>query len=132
MNPLPPVQTSLRYLTKVILGLSVLGAAVLMSLDSGLASSLGMPSVIVDLASLLIMLALAPWVFHAYKRMDELNRHLHQVASAISLPLFASIVGALGFLQARGYLPLFNQFWLLGGLIVLWGMALMLSDRRLR
>jgi hypothetical protein len=91
-----------------------------------------MSQTVAVLACLLVMLALAPLAFIVYKRMDELNRHLHQAASAISLPLLASIIGVLGVLQARGFLPLFNQFWLLGGLIVLWGLALMLCDRRLR
>jgi tellurite resistance protein TehA-like permease len=132
MNSLSPTLTSLRYLSKVVLALALLGAVVLMSLDSGLAASLGLPSFVIDLACLLVMLALAPWVFHVYKGMDELHRHLHQAASAISLPLLASVIGAVGVLQARGYLPLFNQFWSLGGLLVLWGIALMQSDRRLR
>jgi hypothetical protein len=93
---------------------------------------MGVPQTIAVPAYLLVMLALAPLAFFFYKRMDELNRHLHQAASAISLPILASASGILGVLQACGILPLFNQFWLLGGLIALWAVALMLCDRRFR
>lgn len=124
--------TLFGYLTKVILALSSLAGAVLMSLDPDIALSLGVSQTVAVLACLAAMLALVPLAFILYKRMDELNRHLHQTASAISLPLLASIIGILGVLQVRGFLPLFNQFWLLGGLIVLWGVALMLCDRRFR
>ncbi len=120
------------YLAKLLLGLGLLGAVTLIALEPSLGASLGLPPALTLIVSLLAMLLLAPAVLLVYRRMDELNQGLHQQASTISLTLLAAGSGVLGVLQARGLLPLFNQFWLLGGLLAVWGIALMLRDRRYR
>ena len=67
-----------------------------------------------------------------HRRSDELHRFLHQSASVGTLPLLVALHGVIGALQAAQLLPAFNQ--LLSMLLVLgvWGVQLMLADRRSR
>lgn len=77
-------------------------------------------------------LGLRPIIRMVYRRMDELQRVLHQQASMNTLSILASDCCLIGILQANQVIPLFNQFWSLGLIIVLWGINLMLADRSYR
>lgn len=121
-----------RYLIKVVIGLGLL-----MGLAAAAFWLPYSPLTQVQqswLLALLVMLAAAlfPLVQWVYHRMDELQRLMHKRASVITLPLTAAIACCVGVLQANQLMPLFNQFWGLALIVVLWGINLMLADRRYR
>ncbi len=81
---------------------------------------------------LLVAVALAPIMRRVYQRMDELHKLLHKRASMASLSFLTSVSCLVGILQANHLIPLFNQFWTLGLVAAVWGVNLMLADRRFR
>ncbi len=81
-------------------------------------------------ALLLLAISIVPLVQTAYWRQDELHRTMHQMASTSALLWAAAISAAIGALQAAGLLATFSQFWTLGAIVCLWGLRLMLADRR--
>lgn len=83
-------------------------------------------------AGALVCMATVPLAAWLYRRSDELHRFMHQSASVGTLPLLVALHGVIGALQAAQLLPAFNQ--LLSMLLVLgvWGVQLMLADRRSR
>lgn len=120
------------YLLKVLTGLAVLAMVILAALwlpDSGVSPVQQRTGLAVLLLS---AIALVPVVQLIYHRMDELQKLLHQKASMISLAMLASGSCLVGILQASELAPLFNQFWTLGFVVVVWGINLMLADRRLK
>ncbi|ADV66022.1 hypothetical protein [Deinococcus maricopensis] len=127
-RPAPPLDR--LYLLKVLLGLLALASLVLLAQTLDL---LGLPLLQQRLLlSLLVLLAAAivPASRIIYRRTDELEQILHQHASMNSLAIIASASAILGILQAGHLLPVFNQFWTLGLVIGIWGVQLMLTDRR--
>lgn len=126
----PPVATlSFPYLAKVLFGLVVLALWV--------ATAIWLPSVAITSPErqitvsvlMLGMLALLPLAHRLSGRADELQRAIHQLACARSLPWLAAACGVMGVLQANDLLPMFNQLWMLGLLVATWGLQLMLADR---
>ncbi len=120
------------YLLKVLAGLAILATLIMTALWlplSGISS-------LQQGAGLTLLLALAvamvPMVQGVYRRRDELQKLLHQNASVASLTMLASASSLLGILQASQIVPLFNQLWTLGLLVAVWGVNLMLADRRFR
>ena len=87
----------------------------------------------VALAVLIVLaVALIPAVYWVVRRRDELQRLQHQQASASALAVLASVSIVVGVLQANQWLPLLNQFWTLGLVLVVWGLQLAWADRRFR
>ncbi|UBV45397.1 hypothetical protein LAJ19_19895 (plasmid) [Deinococcus taeanensis] len=132
MNDRPDAPLHPVYLLKVITGLSVLGALVLIAQSIDL---LGLALFHQRLLlALLVSLALAtvPFTRLVYRQTDELEQILHQNASVNSLVIVASASTVLGILQAGHLLPVFTQFWTLGLIVATWGIQLMLADRHYR
>lgn len=131
-NAEKPLHPQMIYLLKVISGLALLGLIVgsafwlPLSGVSQLEQGWGLSGL------LIAAVALFPLVQWKYRRMDELQRLLHQNSSVITLPMLASLFCLIGILQAAEIIPLFNQFWFLGILVAVWGVNLMLADRRFR
>ena len=78
---------------------------------------------------ILFFIVLFPVVFLIYRKMDELQKRLHEHASVFTITLLVSISGALGVLQANQIIPLFNQVWTLAIAIIIWATALSLFDK---
>lgn len=118
------------YILKVLAALLVIGLGILAAFwfaDSGASLAQHQVSIAVLVA---LALALVPGVRWIYLRRDELQRLHHQQACVTSMAILASACALLGILQANQLLPLFNQFWTFGLLIAVWGVQLMLADRR--
>ena len=60
--------------------------------------------------------------------MDELQQKMHENSSVFTVTALLSLLGILGVLQAYHIIPLFNQFWILGAIIVIWGVSLSFYD----
>jgi hypothetical protein len=117
------------YLIKVLLGLALLVFEVLVALglpDAAMGAK-ARQGVIVGLV--LTMLMQVQWIRWLYGRADELQQLMHRLACARTIPWLAAGSGIAGVLQANGVIPVFNQFWMLGALVALWGVQLMLADR---
>jgi len=119
----------ISYLVKVVTGIllviSICTAAFLLpesNFSDGL--NLGVTGMLI-----LFFIVLFPVVYLIYRRMDELQRRLHEHASVFTITLLVSISGALGVLQANQIIPLFNQVWTLGIAIVIWATALSFFDK---
>lgn len=127
VSPVPSL--NLRYLTKVLFGLTALALWV--------AAAIWLPSVAntspgreITVGVLILgMLALVRVVHWLYGHADELQQAIHQIACARSLPWLTAACGAIGVLQANDLLPVFNQLWMMGFLVAMWGLQLMLADR---
>jgi hypothetical protein len=121
--------TSLRYLGKVLIGLSMLALWVSAAICLPMAA-ITSPWRQVTVSALVLAVLALPFLAHRQVgRADELRRAIHQLACTRSLPWLAAACGALGVLQANDLIPLFNQLWVLGLLIAMWGLQLMLADR---
>jgi hypothetical protein len=118
------LRISALYILKIVLGLLWI-AGLLMA-----ASQQSQPLYIVLL--ILLASAIIPILYRAYQGMDELHKSLHQTACMYCLPLLAVLSSVLGVLQAQSVIQTFNAFWILALMIALWGVALMLADRRFR
>lgn len=118
------------YLLKILAGLAVLAMVVVTALWFPLSGA--SPDQLRWGLGLLLVLAVAliPLVRLVYHRMDELQKLLHKKASMSSLSLLVSMSCAIGILQASRLVPLFNQFWTLGFIVMVWGVNLMLANRR--
>lgn len=118
------------YLVKVVGVLLVFGtmvAAAFIPHAAGLSSSatkLLMAGLIVGAAAITALL------WRRYKNMDELQKILHHSACVATLSLLALACAVTGILQANDILPTFNQFWVFGAAITVWGVNLMLADRQ--
>ncbi|MBI3478980.1 MAG: hypothetical protein HY016_01265 [Nitrosomonadales bacterium] len=123
----PPI---LIYVSRIIIGLIVLCllAAAASELDlSDLSPLARMP-----LLGFLIATAIGivPFARRVYRRMDELQKVLHQNACVSGLPIVAAASAAIGMLQLNGLLPEFNQFLTLGLIVCVWSFNLMRTDRQ--
>lgn len=83
-------------------------------------------------AGALVCVAAMPLAAWLYRRSDELHRFMHQSASVATLPLLVALHGVIGALQAAKLLPELNQLVSMLLLLVVWGLQLMLADRRSR
>lgn len=118
-----------QYLVKVLFGLGLLAAAVMVAQLLPLLALT--PATRWFAIGLLVvaMLALIAFASRQSQRVDELHLAIHRKASMHSLPWLAAVCGVIGVLQANDLLPPLNQFSTLGLLIVIWGVHLMLADR---
>ena len=114
------------YVLKVLAGLAALLGVVWLAIDPGVPAAWAVGG------GLVVMLGFVPLAATVYARRDELNRRLHEQASAAGLVLAVVACGVAGVLQARGLAPLFNQFWGMAVLVGVWGVALVWRDRRYR
>ncbi len=117
------------YLSKVLLGLGVLGLEVTVALGlreavMGTAARQAAMAVLI-----LLMLLQLPLIGRVLRRTDELRQQMHRAACAKTLAWLATGCGIVGVLQAGDLLPVFNQFLTLGVLVAVWGVQLMLADR---
>ncbi|MDZ7939217.1 MAG: hypothetical protein U5M53_13475 [Rhodoferax sp.] len=123
-----PAALQLAYLAKVLAGLSLLAALVLLAFllprDDVAPATRQVGTVLLVLA----VLALVPAVHWAYRRCDEMLQLQHQRASMHGLAWGLAACALCGVLQAAGWLPLFNQFWMLGLLIAAWALHLVWAD----
>ncbi len=132
MNEKPASPQKFVYLLKITAGLAGLGALAILAAALP-ASELPPPLRFLLLGVLLGAAALiAPIVNRMYGRMDELHRTLHQRACVATLGVLAGASAIIGILQANGLMPVFSQFWALAMIIGVWGVNLMLADRRYR
>jgi hypothetical protein len=123
-----PAAVQLAYLAKVLTGLALVTAVVLLAL--------WLPQHAIEPASrqlaiaglVLLALGLVPWVRWVYRRRDEMLQAQHQRACMHSLAWCAAASAAVGVLQAAEWLPLFSQFWTLGLLIAIWSLQLVWAD----
>ena len=123
---------SASYLAKVAAAVAVLGS---IALFGAVPDWPGLPPaarLALLAAGALVCVACVPFAAGVYRRRDEFHRALHQSACVGTLPVLVALHGVLGALQAANILPVFNQ--LLSMLLVLgvWGVQLMLADRRVR
>lgn len=119
----------LAYITKVTVGLVIIGIAVIITLAG---HSFDLPSSfhwVFAVFSMGIFILIFPASYLIYLRMDELQKKLHDQASVAALTFLVSVSGIVGVLQANDIIPLFNQVWLLVASIVVWGTFLVFSDR---
>jgi len=117
------------YLLKILLGLLALGSLVISAQAAGFPDFTERQRWFLFAALIVVALAIAPFVRFIFRRMDELQQLLHQKACANSLALIVSISAVTGILQESGLIPMFSQFWTLGGVVAIWGIQLMLADR---
>jgi hypothetical protein len=123
-----PAALQLAYLAKVLAGLSLLAALVLLALWLPQQPvSQGTRQVVTGLLGL-AALGLVPAVRWAYRRCDEMLQRQHQHASMHGLVWGVAACALCGVLQAAGWLPLLNQFWMLGLLIAVWALHLVRAD----
>lgn len=127
-----PSGLNLIYLFKVLTGLAIVAGLVAAALWLPLSAASPTQQRWGLGALLLAALLLIPTVQGLYRRRDELQQRLHQRASVASLSMLAGACCLLGILQAQQIVPLFNQFWTFGLMVALWGINLMLADRRFR
>jgi hypothetical protein len=83
-------------------------------------------------AGALVCAATVPFAAWLYRRSDELHRFMHQSASVATLPLLVALHGLIGALQAANLLPGFNQSLAMLLVLGVWGLQLMLAERRSR
>ncbi len=122
-------RVQLRYLSKVLLGLGLLGLELLIALglpEAAMGATARQGVIAVLVLSMGLQLQWARWL---YGRADELRQAIHRQASANTLPWLAAASGVAGVLQANGVIPVYNEFWTLGLLLALWGVQLMWADR---
>jgi len=124
------VQTAhIVYLVKVVVGLlSVTSVCAVALALPGLDFSGGLKETLIILCALFFF-GLFPFIYKIYRRMDELQKRLHEHASVFAMTFFVSSLGIVGVLQANQMLPLFNQFITLPIAIAVWGAALSVVDR---
>ena len=120
------------YILKVIGGLAVIGAIVAASFVPGLRNWTGSDGTL--MATLLIVAALVvtTLLWRIYGRLGELEKIMHHGACVLALTILALGSAVVGILQAIGLMPVFNQFWLFSAAVAVWGVCLMLVDRRLK
>lgn len=119
------------YLTRIVVGLIVIGAAMISASIVKHLSGVGeVEQGVITLICLAIFIGLIPFIYSIYRKMDELQKRLHEFASVYSNALIISFAGTVGSLQALGFVPLFNMFWVFGCSIAIWSIALMLNDRK--
>ncbi len=124
--------TQAIYLSKVLTGVLTVGLLVLSALWLPLLGISPTQRHVTVVVLALLSLTAVPWVYWVYHRRDELQRLLHQQACVGAITVVASVSAVVGILQANQCLPLFNQFWTLGLLMLVWGVQLMWADRRFR
>jgi hypothetical protein len=130
MHKDPTTANQVRYLIKVLLGLALLSLVALVALrlpDLALGATARQAVIVLLVLILWMQVPLIRWL---YGRADELRQLMHRQACASSLAWLAAGNGIAGVLQANGVIPTFNQFWALAALVALWGVQLMLADRR--
>ncbi|HET6396096.1 MAG TPA: hypothetical protein VFF91_04590 [Pseudoxanthomonas sp.] len=127
-----PAPMSVAYLSRVAAAAVLLVAAALFCMAPPWPGP--PPAVRLTLLAAIALgcLLLVPLAARAYRRCDEFHRRMHQTASVRTLPWLVAGFGVLGVLQAAGALPPLNQF--ASALLVagVWGVQLMLADRRSR
>ncbi|WP_035052196.1 hypothetical protein [Andreprevotia chitinilytica] len=123
-----PVQP--LYIFRIVLGLLVLGSLVVAAYALPLSDASPLARYLQISGLALLAATIVPSVWYVYNSMDELQKILHQSACASSLSLIAAISAIVGILQANELIPVFNQFWTLGTIIGVWGVNLMLVDKR--
>lgn len=129
MHELQAIARQVPYLIKVLLGLALLMLEVLVALglpDAALGTTARQGVIAALVLIMLMQVQLMRWL---YARADELRQLMHRQACARTLAWLAAGSGIAGVLQANGVIPLFNQFWILGALVALWGVQLMWADR---
>lgn len=123
-----PAALQLVYLAKVLAGLSLLAALVLLALWLPLEPVSETARQVATVLLSLAALGLVPGVRWVYRRCDEMLQLQHQRASMHGLSWGVAACALCGVLQAAGWLPLFNQFWTLGLLIAVWALQLVWAD----
>jgi hypothetical protein len=83
-------------------------------------------------AGALVCVATVPFAAWVYRRRDEFHRFMHQSACVATLPVLVALHGVIGALQSAQLLPAFNQSLSLLLVLAVWGVQLMLADRRSR
>lgn len=117
------------YLLKVLLGLSALGCLIILAQAASLSDLTERQRWYLFSALIAVAIAIVPFVGSIFRRMDELQQLMHKNACVTSLTLITSASAIIGILQESGLIPIFSQFWTLGGIVAIWGIQLMLADR---
>lgn len=120
------------YLLKVLSGLAILAMVGLTAFWLPVSGATELQQQFVLSILMILAIGMIPLVKLIYRRMDELQKLLHKNASMISLSIVSSVSCLIGILQASNIIPLFNQFWTLGVVVVVWGINLMLADHRFK
>lgn len=120
------------YLVKVVTGLAILAAIVLTAFWLPEAELPPRQERLLLTLLLLLAVSLLPVVHLIYQRMDELQKLMHKRASMNALVIAAASTLIAGILQINQLIPLFNQFWNFAFIVAVWGLSLMLGDRRYR
>ncbi len=130
MTETPVLRTQVVYLGKVIAGVLTLISLALVSALLG-SAELGEPWKNA-LVAVLILAALAIPVFvrAVYRKMDELQKRLHERACVFSLGLTFSASFVAGILQAHRIVPEFSPFWVCAMIVCSWGLGLALANRQ--
>jgi cation transport ATPase len=123
-----PAAVQLRYLAKLLAGLAVIGSLVALALWLSQQPMEASTQRFATAVLLLLALGLVPWVRWVYRQRDEMLQRQHQRSSMHALVSCAAVCAAVGVLQAADWLPLFSQFWTLGGLIGTWAVHLVWAD----
>ncbi len=120
------------YILKVVGALVVLGAIAAASYLPGIRRWSGSESALLVVVLVAAALLLTALLWRVYITMDELGRVLHHGACVLALAIVALGSGVVGILQANDLMPVFSQFWLVGAVVAVWGVCLMLVDRRFK
>ena len=75
---------------------------------------------------------MAALLWRVYARLGELEQTLHRNASALALGILAIVSAVLGILQSSELIPVFNQFGFFAAIAAIWGLCLMIADRRIK
>ncbi len=130
MTDTPVSCQQVAYLGKVIAGLLALIGLALASvlLES---AELGEPLKNALVAVLVLSaLALPVFVRAVYRKMDELQKRLHERACVFSLGLTFSASFVAGILQSHHIVPEFSPFWICATIVCSWGLGLALANRQ--
>ena len=85
--------------------------------------------------SLVALAPVIPAIFAVFafvrflRRMDELQRRIQLEALGLSFAVSGILTFAYGFLELTGF-PQLNLIWIFPGMIMLWGLGLVVATRR--
>ncbi len=118
----------LKYMSRIIFVLTIIGVALSYTLGKASPLFTGQFQTLLMSISLSIFILLIPFTLFIYRRMDELQKRLHEHACVVGLSLLISLAGVTGVLQANQFLPLFNLAWFFIAGVCIWAVSLVVAD----
>lgn len=126
-----PTRPDPRYVARVVLGLVLVAAGVVVAfVASKLEEDLPRWAIVAGLV--LLSTASVPLVKAAVRRRDEFHRSLYEQACGTTVPVAFATFAIIGVLQASDLLPPLSAFASMAVVLVTWGVSLSFTDRHFR